>query len=332
MFSTTNEYIPQKFTEESLRLSGDKSRSPRRRSPMSAARKKAENDIAKLCTKEGKSVDQVVTQVLKNSTADLSKYVRARGEKAQDDPVKLAVQAILLRMGEMATVAKALDTTDADALEMIESGEWDAHQTGNADAYNMLPPTVQGAINTAIEAVKAIRIDQGKNPGTQFIVSDIQKVTGASSNGYDIDTNCVLCVPGGQPIGSPSLGGSNLGNVSVPDYYKGSFNGFAEDDLDILAAQNTSTTGATGSGGFNWDSVIGSLGGIISSIGGLIDKGKGAVTDVINQGQNAATGIGGDILGSAMSKMLKDNLPIIIGGFLFILVIILIIVYAAKRK
>jgi hypothetical protein len=332
MFTTNQGQLPTTFMESTATHAGTLSPHERKVSNLTRQRRKAESDISIIANRDNATFNEVITRVLSNSIPELTAYVHAHGESASQDPVKLAVQAILLRASEVADLAKMLTTTDEDALMQLEEAEQDAIDISHADSYHMLPADVQAAIKVAIDFMKSKRSKQGKSDKLPDILKDLKRATGAS-NSYGINTVPFISVPDHEPIGSKSPGGSSLGNVSFPDYSNG-WNGFATDDLDVLAGTQTGTAGATGGGGggFDWSSVLGAINGIISSVGGIIDKGKDAATGVIQQGQNAIQNAGGTFLGGALSTALKNNLPLILGGLGLFVLILIVVIYAVKSK
>jgi hypothetical protein len=314
--------IPAKFTEETEIFSGDKTLSKRSISGMTKKRQKAENSILQIAAKNSVPVDEVVKRILVASTSQLRNYVQSKGETPQSNPIALAVQAALLRADEVGTIAKAIGTTDSDSLLQIEEAEQDAINNNNADVKNILQPDVQAALKLTLDYIKS-KHSSGNLSG--FIQ---QLKRGNKFDGFDLNTASLLGSPTGGKIGSKSIGGSNLPN------------GFAITDLadiDSSTVLTNDTPPAQTSGGFFsiFDKIVSGIGSVTTSITGA----AGAVKDAIGSTKDSITGLLGgvsdtasDIGADSIQKAIKDYIPYIIAGVAAVVLIIVIAIYANKRK
>lgn len=122
------------------------------------------------------------------------------------------------------------------------------------------------------------------------------------------------------PIGTASIGGSHLGNISDPDYY---------DDPEPWWGDTGASSGSS-SGGSWLDKLFDTLqkagktiGDIGSQIGGALGQVKGGIGGI----GGAIGGIGSDIGADSINKAMKKYIPYIIG----FAVLILIILYVRRK-
>lgn len=96
------------------------------------------------------------------------------------------------------------------------------------------------------------------------------------------------------------------------------------------------TTSSTGS----WlDKILGTFDKVVTSVGTVTGAVTGAVTQIGTTTQNTATGIkntfgdtASDVGSDSITKSLKENLPYIIIGLAAFTLIIVLAIYASKRK
>lgn len=314
---------PAKFTEESPNYSGDKSVSVRDVTKQTKLRQRAERTILKMASDNKVPVETVVQRILLQSLPELRRYVQAKGEAPNSSPLLLAAQATLLRADEVGTIAKALDTNDMDALLQIESAENDAIDNNNADADAFLSPDVAAAVKLTLDHIKNVDVKtKGSGNLKDFISRAKQKTKG---NGFDLNTAHLLGVPDHEAIGSKSLGGSD------------SPNGFDLGYVDPNAGLNYLTSNEKTSGGFfsifdkivnGINSVSQSVSGAASSVQDAIGSTKNSISNLLNQTSNTASNIGAD----SITKAMQQYVPYIIAGVIAITLIIVIAIYASKRK
>lgn len=310
------------YLAESPNFRGTKMKPATITSQQTARRRRAENSIRQLAKSGG--LDKVVTTVLLKSTSELANYVQSKGDTPNRNSFKLAIQAALLRANEVAQVAHTLDIPDAEALQQIENAEQEAIDINSMDSNAILPPDVAGALKLVLDHIA----DNSPNGDLQSVVVAIKRQQGADS--FDFTVGDLLGVPGHSPIGSPSPGGTHLGNVSYPDYYNDDPDHGTDLD-DYLATSDTNISPNTTPKKSGLDGILDSIGkivGAVVTVGGAV---QGAAGSVANAG-NIITDKASDIGAASINKSLKQNLPYIISGVVLIIIIILLIIYVSKRK
>jgi hypothetical protein len=306
--------IPGLFGEETATYSGNKTRSTRSDSGMTRKRKRAEKTILKLAQDSGVPVGQAVTRVLIASTPQLRRYVLSRKETPKANAIQLAVQAALLRAEEIGTIAGAIDTTDNDALEQIEGAETDAIDTNNPDAKDILTPDVQAALKLTLDHIKTKHITTGGSGRLTDFIKQVKRLT--MSDGFDLNTSILLGVPDHEPIGSKSPGGSVSNNWGILPYDE---------------ANTTSETQAVSSGSdfFSiFDKIVTGVTTVVGAIKGGVTETKTSIEDLLGGVKDTASDIGAESIDKAIQKYIPMLLAILIG----IILIIVIAVYANKRK
>lgn len=272
---------------------------------VAASRRAAMASIKKLAREAGVTVDNYITAILTQSVPQLEWYVNSKGEVPLDNPKLLAAQAVILRADDIATLAKAKDTTDDEALAQIELAEQQAIDATSVDAV-VLDPDVAAAVCLGVYELR-------KRSGGKL--SDILGKMRASSQADNFTLNV-------------------SGFLSDPTFLqRGRF-----DNFDISAPTGgpsiTDVGGGTSgdSGGFDW----GSIGDIFDGITGAIDAIKGGTSSVggtINGIINNIKGGAAEVGSTAIQDALMKKLPIILVGILVVAIIIIIIAkYAGSRK
>lgn len=285
-------------------------------SPLTVARLAATKQIEDMAGAYGMSLDEAVTKVLVDpkSQEALRYYVQSKYEAPFSRPVKLAVQCILMRFADIATIAKALNISDAEALVEVENGEFQAIENNIADG-GILPTDVQAALLIGVAQL----IDKANAAGlpatTPGLLGAIKVVTG---DNYDNSM-------------------SSLFNVSAADNADGVIN--LGDFRPDVGTVDTSGVYSSGGGGWSWDSIFSTINsaigvvknaaGAVGSVTGAIQTAGGTATGVINQVGGAVTNAAGGIGGAAINK---SSLPWIIGGGFALIIIVIIIIYASKSK
>jgi hypothetical protein len=333
---------PSKFTEETETFSGDKTISQRNISALTKKRQRAEKTILAISKNENVPVDEVVKRILVASASSLRRYVQSKGETPQTSGLALSVQAALLRAEEVATIAKAIGTTDADALNQIESAEQDAIDTNNADVKNILAPDVQAALKLTLDHIKNVHV---LYKGSGKLSDFVQQVKRRNKNdGFDLNTSTLLGSPTGGKIGSKSPGGSFSPNDYglMPYDESRPANGFDIGNLsqsDItshLADMNPANQTSSGGGFFN---IFNQIVAGVNSVSNSIKTASGSINDVINNtGSTLNSLLGGvkdtasDVGADSIRKAMVSYIPYIIAGVVAITLIIVISIYASKNK
>jgi len=329
--------IPQKFTEETEIFSGDKTISTRNISPLTRKIIKAENTIFALSKRNKVPLDEVVKRILLNSTSALRKYVTAKGENPNSNKLALCLQAALLRADEVSTIAKALGTSDEDAILQIESAEQDAIDNNNPDVQNILPYDVQAALKLTIRHIKTAHLKNKGSGKIQDFISQAKKLN--KSDGFELNTATILYSTTGGPIGSKSHGGEDL-----PYAFSGTPVGIINSDrftgdepwgggepwiTGDAPSDPDGTKDSSGGGFFSiFDKIVEGIGKITTGIKSAIGTTKSSVEDLLGQVKGNVSDIGKD----SIQKAIKDYIPYIIAGTAAIVLIIVIAIYASKNK
>lgn len=327
MFTSNSGNVATRFTESSPNYAGNKSRAAQQESKQTILRKAAEQSIVNMAASQGKTLDTAVTNILANSTDALAAYVAGKMEVPKKDPIALAVQAILLRADDVATIARALDTSDDDALCEIEAAEQDAVDMNSSETIHIMPPDVAAAVKMGLQYALGKHQSAGGSGTATALIKDVKNATGV--NGYDFNIASLLGSPTGGEIGSPSPGGGWSPDQGEVDY----FNGFdipAPTGGPSITTENVQQTTGTDTSS-TWDSIFNAIDkvvGAVTTVTGAINTTSGTVAGAVQNIKDQASDIGA----SSISKSIRDNLPLIIGIVVAIMLTIIIAVYASRRK
>ncbi len=310
-----NGSMSMKFTEQGLSTSGDKERALIIPSDFTRNRKDCEQSIYALALSENKTPQQVAAQILNGSIDELARYAQLHGEKPCEDTGTLCIQGVLLRIKNLAKIAATLDCTDGQAILELEEADGDAIKNGLADGDMLLSPAAAAAVNILTEDIKA------KCGTYNNFVSAVNMFEDSTAS--SIARNFVI--PDHLPAGSPSPGGTHLGNISYPDNATGIVG-----DEPWWGDTGGGSPSSTSSG--SWlDKLLGTIGKIgdtIGKVGGQIGQAGQQVGGAIGGIGGQVTDVGSDIGAASIDKVLKKYLPFII----LIFVIIIIAIIYAKRK
>jgi hypothetical protein len=289
-------------------------------SQMTFARVAAVNQIKDMATASGVSLNEAVTRILTNpkSQEALRYYMLSKYETPFTNPVKLAVQCILQRFADVATIAKALSISEAEALVEIENGEFQALTTNMADG-GIMPPDVQAALSIGVEELMHAAASKGLSPSAPGLLTQIKLITG---DNFDNSLSSLLNV--NNPENPNNADGAT---INLSDFRPDA----GTVDTSGVYSGGTSTSTSSG-GGWSWDSIFGTINQAIDTVknateavGGITGQIKdtsGTINDVLND-------VGGGIGGSAINQ---SSLPWIIGGGFLLLIVVIVIIYANKRK
>lgn len=267
-------------------------------------RKAAMKSIVRVADSQGMATDDYVTLILVSNAPQLEWYVNSKGETPMANDQLLAAQAVILRADDIATIAKAKNVTDDDALLMIELGEQQALDANSVDVV-VLDPDVQGALCLGVNELK-------KRSGGK-LADILGKIRGVSqADNFTLNVSGFLSDP-------TFLQRGKFDNFDIPVPTGG------PDITDVGGSSNDSE-------GFDW----GSIGDIFGSISDTIDKIKGGTSSVggtiggiIDKIKGAASDVGSASIQDALMK----KLPIILISLVVVaLIIILIAKYVGSRK
>lgn len=312
MFVANTGQMAINFNEEGINSSGSLTKSLRRPSEMSAHRQRAENMMVGLAKSSNQALGVIVAKVLSQSIPELQSFVQARGESPSIDPMKLAVQAALLRATEIGLVSKSLDTDDNDALLIIENSEQQHVEDNSGENASILSPDTAAALSLLV-----YRISQRyKSNGGSGNLPDFVQAMKRASNADNFDT--ISC----SYIADSFVGVNNAGEGFI--FYT------PQDEVKVTGG-TTTTTGSTGS---FWDNLFNNIDKVVDGITkvttavnttvGNVKTTSGGILDQVND-------IGGGIGAASIDQYLKENWLKIVGVILALIVITIIISRAAKR-
>lgn len=333
--------LAQRFTDNSGKVKGNKARSTSTKSNITIARENGMGDIYALAKKEGVSVDEVVTQILNNSSTELKAYAQSMGETPLADPTALGTQAVLLRANDIGRTAAILNTTDEDALQTIEQSEQESIDLNSPDRDKVLTIPVQAAISCALQHLS----DQSGLSMSAFM----KTFNGAANLIRKSKSNAI------DDYGDPS---------SELDWFDWLAGGDSSDPSESNATDNSlsfSSIGAglatipSGSGGpisvsGNYPTISAqganlpqagsntSAGGVFNAISGLL-AGIGQVANSVTQAANSSAGAAGavknavsNVGANSIATYINNNKGTIIMVVLLLAIVIFAAIYASKHK
>lgn len=303
------------FNEEGVNSSGSLTKSLRRPNEMTSARAKAVSTILGMADSKGEPVGVIVNKVLSQSIPELQSYVQARGEAPATDPVKLAVQAALLRATEIALVSKSIDTTDEDALLIIEDSEQQHVDDNTNDTSSILSPQTAAGLALLVKRISdRMKNNTGSGKLCDFVYA-LRNATGVN-NFSDVSHRAVA---------------DNYDDTD-PNYDYGDYD---PNDINYIGGPNAEPQVGSGtSSGSFWDNLFNNIDKIVDGV----TKVSGAINTTVGNVQNTSGGIlnqinqiGGGIGAASIDQYLKENWLKVV-GIILALVIITIIIARASRS
>lgn len=290
-------------------------------SPLTVARKAAVTDIIQQASQTDISVDDFITAILVDHNSELQWYVKQNKEIPVADPIGLAAQAALLRAEEVATVAKALDLNDDDALSQLESAEYDAFQQHIPDVCILSTP-VDAALYLALCDLK------DKTGGTlSDFIGQVKGMQGA--NGYDMNAGGFI---GGFTNDKKTYNNADGDDPGDPGSGGFGFTNPFEVDTQPTDPSDPASNPGSSSGGFSWSSIGQLFSGITNTLNGVKST-AGTTTGFLNGLLNNIKGTASSVGSSAIQDALMKKLPLILLGILIVAVIVILIArYANKRQ
>jgi hypothetical protein len=245
-----NGQLAQRFEETTRNFTGSKTRSTFQSLPTTTrARKQGMQEIYAISKQQGVPLDQVITQILKNSSDEVRAYIMSKGETPVPDPTAQGLQAILLRAGDVGMTANILDVPDEDALESIEQAESESIRLNSPEQEQVPTIPVQAAMacgmqylsenapagsNTMFAILKSIH-KLGKKLSSQKAynndIGDIGDPSDADTDWGDWDSDDSTDTTDPDTLAASSSGG-DLSSVSVSS--------------SLAAIPGGTVTGATG--------------------------------------------------------------------------------------
>lgn len=288
--------------------------------PTSTIRKRRseiESQLQPFADAEKVSAKIVVSNILKNSGEELGNYIISNGETPATTVQGKIIQAALIRMNQIATVARVRDSSEESALAHIEEAESEATDMNTAGADEVLKPETQAALKFVYENIaKQVHDKTGANSLGEVIES-LKKVVATPVNGFT-----------GTNFEAPD----NFDWASVTDALSGATNSSdtAITAGSINAASAASSSGSDDSSSSVWD-IIDNVAGALNSAAGAIRNLGGATGGAINTVGGAVNNQGSNIGAASIQKYIAANWGKIL-LFVIVTVLIIIIIVRAKRK
>lgn len=310
-----NGYLSRKFTEIGINRNGDKMRTGPLPNQFTNDRGDTEDSIILASEGNDIAVETIVLDILSENIPELEAYAAYKGDtpKTELGIIPLAVQCCILRLADIAQVSKILDTTDDHALLEMEEAENEAMQIGHPDYDFMLSPKTSAAIKILCDMI----IDRAGSAKNFIAMCSSSDNFGGSFNVTEVSD--IFAHP---PLGTASIGGSHLGNISEPDYY-------IEPEPWFYGTDND-TPSSSGTGGSWLDKLFGALdkaGGAIGKLSDIIGSSGGKIKDTIGGIGGAVQDTASDIGAESIDKVLKKYIPYIIA----VIAIIIIVLYVRRK-
>lgn len=289
-------------------------------SPVTMQRVAAVKAIKADAVANGMTLNEYVTDLLTSQKAQesLIYYIRNHYENTYTSPVKTAMQAALIRFSDIATVAKALNISDDEALIQCEAAEYQAIQNNMVDA-GILPIQLQAALVIVINELI-------QSAGSMNIASDtpelFAKMKHVAGSNFDTSVSPILNI---QYTG----GGANNADGTID---LGSLLGINSTQVDTSGVYDDGASDDDSGGGWDWDSIFGVINGalgVIKNASGTIGQVSGQVAGGINTVGGAVNNQVSTIGGQSINK---SSLPWIIGGGILLIIVVIVIIYASNRK
>jgi hypothetical protein len=308
------------FNEEGINTSGSLTKSLRNPSAMSKARARAAKTIRKISSDKNEPLGITISKVLLSpgTIPELQSYVQARGETPNSNPTNLAIQAALIRASEIGTVAKAIDTTDQDALGIIEDSEQQHVEDNTGETSGILSPQAAGALS--------------------LLVQRISSKFGRSLSDW---TEAVKNYSGSSSFAGVNNGGlvNNLGDIDYSSIFLPTDQSDSSDQSQTLYGD--SSTDTSGSGGSFWSNLfdnIDNVVGAVQKVSGAIQTATGAINTTVGNVNttssgiiNKVTDIGGQAGSKAIGDYISNNIGKIILFAIALIVLTLILVRVTNR-
>lgn len=137
---------PSRFLESGNGFNGDRGQSGSPSSMVSKGVERCINNIKQIAKKDAKTPEQVASDILSQSDNELTAYIVSKKAIPKKTVKRRAVQAAMLRMTDIATVAMAGLISDDQATAHVQEGESEAIEKNHPDRSSLLPCDVQAAL------------------------------------------------------------------------------------------------------------------------------------------------------------------------------------------
>lgn len=289
--------MSSRYMETSNGFTGDRTPSGKPASKMSNGVERCMKQIVTLAEQDATTAQAVAEKVLKNSDNQLTDYIVSKKSVPKKNKAARIMQAALLRMDDIATVANASQLSDDEAEAEIMEGESEALGMSHPDSGNILSQDIQASLKTIYSGL-VVQL------GAKDVSDAVSKMNYYLGFGNKFD----------------NAPGANLA---------GKFKSNNFDISDLLPDAGAPTVGATvvanptpvaGSPATSGDD-----GSSLSDIIGSIVGGVGNIAGTVKSTANALSTTGANIGADSINLYLKQyGLTIVIVLIVIVLVVILI--------
>jgi len=313
-----SEKVAEKFVQHSPNFNGTMARNPEMLNENTIKRIYAENTIKGLAATQNKDLNRLVTGILTSYPDQLSAYIIAHGETPiQYDPVKLALQAVILRAKDVAKNAVMIDESDEDALQDIEQTEMGAQDINSPDNFSSLTTDAQAAIKIAMDHMKDLHEANGGDGSLNSVVNDM--------NNYAVQKGNAVTSDNGPYASYFDLPG--LATIPVDQGNINPLTGMPTITAGPAPTSNTSGIVNSGSGSGILDTITSILNGI-GSVAGSVTNAANSVGQAGNAVHNAVSNRGS----SSIETYFRNNSTTILIAILGIAILLFVVIYAARKS
>lgn len=305
--TNTSDSMAERFVQHSENADGSAARSFELMNDNTKKRIYVENSMKGMGVKN-KNLNNIITTALTSYPDQLSSFVIAHGESPiKYDPVKLALQAVILRAKDIAKQATSTDSDDDTALADIENAEMAAQDINAPDSESTLSTDAQAAMKVAMDHMRDVDEANGGNGKLSDILSRMENASIAKGNANYFDLPSLATIPVDTGTINPLTG--------MPTITAG-------------PAPTTNTSGIVNSG--SGSGILDTIDSILNGIGHVATGVKDAANSV-SQAGNAVQGAIGNVGASTLEQYMKRNSTTILISVLAIAVLLFIVIYAAKK-
>lgn len=318
-YPTQGNAVPERFTQSFKNLDGSLAAPS---TPPSANTYIRSEYVDRLTALSG-AIDTNVTSVFLNHIPELREYVLANGESPASDPIVLASQVCLLRAIQIGQLAEALDISDEDSLQEVELAEAAVQNDNTPDTYTALSFETQAAIYIVLNKMSTI-VPGGRMCNLIALLRG--NVDDTSLNGFSGETftsGAMLnynSADGDIGIADTSGGIGDIGALALANPQQT----VSDDTYAAVVSPTTSSSDSSGVMGF----LTGLVGDATSAASAISSVSKSASAST-----SALSSLVNNLGSGTLATYVKNNQTTIwlVGGAI-LLIIVIAIVYAGKRK
>lgn len=320
--------IAARHEEHSSMFSGNKMPANKQASYIETETYKAYQDITTAAVNNDTTPEEISLAYLLNHLDALEAWIRLKGETPSSANNGIIVQAILIRMQDIHTIATVGKLSEDEALKEIQEAESEAFLLNTADKDTVLNPQIQAALNCLI-VVLLNKMEVSANAGdissalaliTQSMATPLNNFDPSKSNRADGDPS--------DTIDDTTFDFSNVGDTSIADTSP------SISPISINAPSSISTVApSVDTNGQSSDSFFQTLDNIAATAK-IVASSTSTLSRSISGGilgiSNAINTAGANVGASAISLYLQRNgITILI---IILIAVVLIMIFARASK